>query len=160
MMPRGRPNTIDQFWAWVPLDNPDKRICTLWQGPRDKEGYGLFHNKLGFSRYAHRVLNEILHGKITDGSLVLHRCDNPPCMRDGHHWRGTDLDNAMDKEAKRRVNHSKGEKHGMATLKDIEILAIRNLANKGISNQIIADAFKISRDLVYRIVTRRIWTHI
>lgn len=157
-MPNGKPNTIEQFWAWVPLDNPDEDVCTLWQGPRWPNGYGRFRNQLGMSDFAHRAINEILHGKIPDGLDVLHRCDNRPCIRDSHHWRGTHDENMQDMVIKGRSTI--GEKNPNSTITEVEVLAIRDLASKGIPNHIIADVFKVSREMAYRIIARRTWAHI
>jgi hypothetical protein len=151
------PNTIEQFYAWIPPDDPDESVCAEWLGPRWASGYGRFRNQLGMSNYAHRAIYEIRHGKIPDGLLVLHHCDNPPCGRDSHLWLGTAADNMRDKAEKGRV---KGEKSSRAILTEIEVLAIRDLASKGVSKWILADVFKVSAMAIYFIVTRRNWTHI
>jgi hypothetical protein len=156
-MPTGKPNTLEQFYAWIPPDDPDERVCTEWRGPRDKDGYGQFANKLGLSQYAHRAIYEIRHGKIPDGLFVLHHCDNPPCERDSHHWLGTHEDNMRDRTEKGRL---RGEKNPRAILTEIEVLVIRDLANKDISNRSIADAFGIDCAVVRAIVSRRSWSYI
>jgi hypothetical protein len=154
-MPRGRSNTIEDFYAFWPLDDPDESICTEWQGPIDGDGYGKFQNTLGMSPYAHRAIYEIRHGKIPDGMCVLHHCDNPPCGRDNHLWLGTNADNMRDMATKGRSTI--GEKNPKATLTEIEVLAIRDLINNGISKQIIAKAFKVDYHVIYKIATQRTW---
>jgi hypothetical protein len=150
------------FWGWLPLDDQDESVCTVWTGPKDKDGYGQFSNSLGFSQYAHRVINEILHGKIPDGQQVLHRCDNPSCMRDSHHWRGTQADNMKDMSIKGRACclGLKGEKSGSAILTEAKVLEIRELASKGASKWALARGFKISAYTAYAVVARRIWTQV
>jgi hypothetical protein len=51
---------------------------------------------------AHRVAWTLVNGKIHDGLLVLHACDNPPCCRPSHLRLGTHRDNVLDAVAKGR----------------------------------------------------------
>lgn len=60
---------------------------------------------------AHRVSWVLSHGDVPDGLCVLHRCDNPPCIRPEHLFLGTHLDNSMDKEQKGRAGHVSGARH-------------------------------------------------
>jgi hypothetical protein len=51
---------------------------------------------------AHRASWILTNGPIPEGQHVLHRCDNPPCVRPQHLWLGIELDNAHDRQAKGR----------------------------------------------------------
>jgi hypothetical protein len=51
----------------------------------------------------------------------------------------------------------KGEKHWAAILTEFDVLAIRDLASKGISCSIIASSFLVSYAVVREIVSRRNW---
>ena len=75
--------------------------CMEFDGYRDKDGYGIVRisNK---SQRAHRVSYALSIGPIPEGLLVLHRCDNPPCVNPDHLFVGTDNDNAQDKVTKGR----------------------------------------------------------
>jgi hypothetical protein len=81
------------FWKSVDKSGP----CWIWTGHRNNRGYGT----LG-KNYAHRYSYEKCCGPIPRGLCVLHRCDNPPCVRPDHLFLGTRKDNALDMSAKRR----------------------------------------------------------
>jgi len=73
--------------------------CIEWQGARNAAGYG--KTKVdGVDQYAHRVAYGL--DRIPAGLLVLHHCDNPPCVNRGHLFLGTYQDNYDDMIAKGR----------------------------------------------------------
>jgi len=76
--------------------------CWEWQGSRHARGYGRIGSRVAGVRAAHRAMWILKHGEIPNGMLVCHRCDNPPCINPDHLFLGTDLDNAKDRQAKRR----------------------------------------------------------
>jgi hypothetical protein len=51
---------------------------------------------------AHRIAYELECGPVPEGMFVLHRCDNPPCVRVSHLFLGTRADNLADMRAKGR----------------------------------------------------------
>jgi len=90
----------DRFWARVDRD-PDG--CWEWTGARWVEGYGRLSLGPGVGpKKAHRLSWELHYGAIPDGLDVLHRCDNPPCVRPDHLFVGTQADNMRDARAKHR----------------------------------------------------------
>jgi hypothetical protein len=76
--------------------------CIEWPKYRRRRGgYGIrYHN--GKNCHAHRVAWEEVNGPIPEGMLVLHRCDNPPCVNTEHLFLGTNDDNMRDMISKRR----------------------------------------------------------
>ena len=74
--------------------------CHVWTGAKDKDGYGQVQNtraskELGVRR-AHRMSYIDNYGPIPQGMWVLHKCDNPSCIRKEHLFLGTPLDNVTD----------------------------------------------------------------
>ena len=75
--------------------------CWIWTGSKVVGYGGVTHG--GLERYAHRCAWILTNGPIPDEMpWVLHRCDNPPCVRPDHMFLGTALDNARDRDAKGR----------------------------------------------------------
>lgn len=78
--------------------------CWVFLGALDEHGYGMIHRG-EFNGRAHRYVWLKLIGP-TNGLHVLHRCDNPRCVRPAHLWLGTHTDNMRDMTAKGRGNMS------------------------------------------------------
>ena len=97
-----------KFWCRVKVEA--EPACWPWLGYRNRNGYG--HMRVGNNvrLYAHRVSWELHYGKIPDGMLVCHRCDNPPCVNPLHLFLGSHADNHADRNAKGR--QARGERHG------------------------------------------------
>lgn len=77
--------------------------CWLWRGARQKPGYGRVNLGGGKIEHAHRVAWRLANRRrIPAGRAVLHKCDNPPCVRPDHLFLGTDKMNVADKELKGR----------------------------------------------------------
>jgi hypothetical protein len=81
------------------FDYPD--ACFEWELARDKDGYGVVRRG-GRTRRAHREMWEQVNGPIPDGMVLLHSCDNPPCIRLSHLSLGTQAENVADMIAKGR----------------------------------------------------------
>jgi hypothetical protein len=108
--------------------------CWVWTGPKNNKGYG--HFRMGRDTRAHRVSYVLNVGPIPDGLFVLHRCDNPSCVRPDHLFLGTHQDNMDDRTRKGR-NQSK--------LNAIEVAQIRDLvAARVMAQGQIARAYGVS----------------
>ena len=91
----------------------EESACLVWQGARDKNGYGIIQVD-GRPEKVHRVVWFISHGPIPRGLVVRHAvCDNPPCCRLEHLAIGTHKDNADDRVGHGRQRNATGDQHGM-----------------------------------------------
>lgn len=71
--------------------------CWEWQGTRQQSANGEPAYGLVLGRaYAHRVSYYLHHGTLPPDALVLHSCDNPPCVNPAHLRAGDHLDNVRD----------------------------------------------------------------
>lgn len=89
----------ERFWRKVHKTDG----CWEWTGSRDRKGYGKIAKGGAptIPLLAHRVSWAIHHGDPGD-LCVLHRCDNPPCVRPDHLFLGTIADNNRDMTQKGR----------------------------------------------------------
>ena len=89
-----------RFWRHVTTGDD----CWEWTGTRDRHGYGRISLPGGDNGnlLAHRY-SVMLHFGMFDRRLnVLHRCDNPACVRPDHLFLGTHVDNMRVMAAKGR----------------------------------------------------------
>jgi hypothetical protein len=93
-----RPDDLTAFFSKVAITDG----CWTWQGAVDSvNGYGVFRWR-GKPRKAHRVAYAIAHGYTPAGLVVMHTCDNPPCVNPDHLVLGTQLGNVHDAITKGR----------------------------------------------------------
>ncbi len=138
-------------------------------------GYGLIqtgtHAKPRAS-LAHRVAWQLYVGPIPPGAEVMHKCDNPACVRFPVRGRGclrlgTHADNMADMYAKGRsgpVRHPermpRGEAHGMAVLTSRKVRRIRARLANGESVRALARAYAVDRGTITGIRDGRTWRHV
>lgn len=151
--------------------------CWLWTSTRDRKGYGRFtvervrmpDGSIRFKRTgAHRFSYEFHVGPIPSGpgfhgTCVLHRCDNPSCVRPDHLFLGTNADNVRDMDAKgRRVNGQlRGSKHHAAILNEEQVREIVVAHRvRGVSQSQLGRDYGVSHSTINHIFTGRIWTHL
>ena len=95
---------INRFWSKVRKTEG----CWLWIAARDRAGYGIFapNGRPNLPVRAHQVAWMLAFGEDKmHANHVLHRCDNPACIRPSHLFLGTDLENLRDMCAKGRHWH-------------------------------------------------------
>ena len=99
--PAKRPDVVKKFWDMV---NKSDLGCWLW-GDTKTKNYGFLKVDALIFR-AHRISWMLNVGPIPQGQWVLHKCDNPPCVRPDHLFVGTVVENVKDAMKKGR--------HGLA----------------------------------------------
>lgn len=159
---RSTPEALTQrFWQHVVKSDG----CWEWTGHRvgqvGRNNYGEMalpgqrHNGIR----AHRFSWELHYGPIPDGLWVLHRCDNPPCVRPDHLFLGTRADNLADMVAKGRA--TVGERSALAKLTRDQVIDIRQRYAAGIvMQQQLAAEYGVHAGTISGIVRRKRWRHL
>jgi hypothetical protein len=153
------PKDIDKFWSYVDKERSNifynGERCWEWARGCFPNGYGSvkFGNK---TRHTHRVSYELAFGDIPQGLLVLHHCDNKPCVNPRHLFVGTVQDNSDDKVSKGR--QPAGETNGRCKLSDEQVAEIRRRYKPygigGGSSPALSKEFGVSHNQIQRIVRR------
>lgn len=122
-------------------------------------GFGHGHIRIGSrtdgSRklaQTHRISWEIHFGEIPDGLWVLHRCDNPPCVRPDHLFLGTPAINSTDMMSKGR-NFFPGPRSRRKLSLDDDAEIVR-LLSSGFTQAAVATRFNISQPMVVKVLKR------
>ena len=131
--------------------------CIISPHYKDRDGYA----RKGYKGkvYTHHRLVYALHNGIDldnmKGLVVMHTCDNPPCINLDHLRLGTNQDNSNDKIAKNR--HAKGIDCKKSKLTESKVLEIRA---SSLSLRKLAKDYEVSFITIYQIKKRTTWTHI
>lgn len=141
---------VEQVRFWAKVQKTD--TCWNWTGSlHPHTGYGYFRRQDGTRNMAHRAAYDMLVGEIPGKLKVLHRCDNPRCVRPGHLFLGTQRQNVMDCVMKGR-NASK--------LKEADVIRILLLYRNGARIVDMARQYGVGWRQIWKIVTRRQWRHV
>jgi hypothetical protein len=165
----------------------EKDKCWLWEGYKDKDGYGNFQFN-GSPRQAHRVSYELFVRPIPEGLCVCHSCDVPSCVNFNHLWLGTCKENQADcarkgrrsgennpmygrtgennpnlgkhhtKEAKDKMSESQqGEKGNNAILTEAQAFEIKHSSLKSIE---LAKIYGVHYGTIYAIKNGLTWKYL
>ena len=140
----------DNFWEKVNKSDG----CWEWTGALVGGKYGrLCLTVDGKIQYllAHRVSYVLVNGDIPEhdsyhGMCVLHKCDNTVCVNPSHLTLGTQQENLVDMMNK-----------GRKSLKPSEVLEVRNLSQEGQNQTELATSFKVNRETISNIISRKTW---
>lgn len=118
--------------------------CWEWTGYRTPLGYGGFKGShANMTSPAHRVVYELLHGKVSSAYDLDHLCRNPSCVNPAH---------------LEPVSHSENVRRGASTpLTWDDVTRIRAERRKGRTYQSIADDYGIDQSTVGLIVHEKHW---
>ena len=149
----------DRFWSKVLVGGPG---CWEWQAGLDSNGYGSFYAGPGLipggphMTPASRAAFALMRHAPT--KHVLHKCDNPRCVRPSHLFEGTQADNNRDRSAKGRSARQRGGTNGRAILTAEDVRAIRLRGTE--SSAVVCLDYGVSRYTVNDIRAQRSWRHL
>lgn len=126
-------------------------------GEVDRDGYRrLILNKQRVR--AHRYIWMLFYGEIPDGMVVMHACDNPPCINPFHLKLGTNKDNVVDMQQKGRK--PRGERAYQARLTDAQAEQIIEALRADSSLTRIGKQFGVSKHVINDIKRGKTWKHL
>jgi hypothetical protein len=145
-------NIISRFWTKV--NKTDS--CWLWTANTCRDGYGnITANKIQYKAHRYSLM---IHGVVVPkGSIVMHTCDNPSCVRPEHLKVGSQLDNMKDKVNKNR--QTKGESNVLSKLTESTVLEIRSLY-PSLSVRKLSRKYNTCENNIRAIIKRDTWKHI
>lgn len=111
-------------------------------------------------RRAHCVSWEIANGRpIPAGMVVMHTCDNPPCINPDHLVLGTNQDNMADASMKGRMAH--GSRNPQSKLSPDAVTEIhRRYAAGDVSYSALATEYNVTKGAIAHIIQGRSWRRI
>jgi hypothetical protein len=157
---RARGSLVERFWRFVNKSDG----CWLWTGGSvNAKGYGQIQEGGKGTPHvlAHRLSYQIHHGDISDGFVVMHKCDTPGCVNPAHLSAGTQSENILDSFRKGRkvcvppIN--RGEAHHLSVLTASDVALIRS---SDTSIKALAQQLGVSAGTVGRVRRRQTWKHI
>jgi hypothetical protein len=153
---KARP-VAERFWEKVNKDGPvpphcpELGPCWIWAAGinHHRGGYGMFALRKGVIRRSHRIAWELTNGPIPDGLHACHRCDNPPCVRPGHLFLGTDAQNIADMVSKGRDIRPSGDDNKVTKLSNADVAAIREARAEGVKGKDLAAQYGVHITTIY-----------
>ncbi len=149
----------ERFWAKVQKTDE----CWIWTGHCTLNGYGIF-SIVGGKITASRMAWVLVYGPIPDGFWVLHKCDNPPCVRPDHLFLGTHTDNMVDMTMKGRGRpghpDNSGERNGRAKLTESAVQVARQMHEQGATERQLAQRFGVSAAGMHYALSGETWPNV
>lgn len=149
---------LKRFWSKVNRTSH----CWIWTASLDGRGYGKFVMwRDGKHTYyiAPRIAWQISNGPVPEGMQVCHKCDNPKCVRIGHLFLGSAVDNAKDMLRKGRFPKRTRELNPNSKLTYKDVQSIRRIKSTGVSAETISKAYKITKKHVWNLCAKnsKLW---
>jgi HNH endonuclease len=145
--------------------------CEEYRGAKRPSGHGN-RNFRGIPMLASRAAWIEANGPVPDGLWVLHRCDNPPCVKVSHLYLGTPQDNVRDMWERGNpyspgpngvgmaTRFGPGSSHWRAKLTESDVRRMRARNAEGADVSTLAAEFEMSPRQVLDIVRRKAWRHV
>ena len=150
-MPKGvYPRLLFEERFWLHVIKSDG--CWVWKGALTKDGYGCIERNTRLLR-THRVSWELTNGTIPEGLLVMHHCDNRPCVNPDHLFIGTVGDNNRDCLRKGRHRYILPN----LKLNIQQVMQIREALTRGESQKVLASHYGVTAGHIHRIKTGKKW---
>lgn len=155
----------DRVRFWSKVAHANVTDCWLWQGSIQKgnrpgQNYGYFceGKYRGRTLRAHRVAFLF----VTDEwpPLLMHTCDNPPCVNPLHLRPGTYQENILDSHAKGRWISPKGQQINTCRLTPTQVITIRTRLNTGESLASLGREYGVTLQAIYLIKKGKNWKHL
>ena len=148
-------NFQNRFWKKVKKTDS----CWIWNGGAIN-GYGHISRGSPFKGgiLAHVASWNLHFGTIPERLKVLHKCDNPPCVRPEHLWLGTQKDNIHDAALKGRRSSQLGERnsHHKLTQHDVDCIRIA-CASRSCTQRSLAMLFGVTEACISSIILGKRW---
>jgi hypothetical protein len=143
------PEDVKRFWSKVEKTDG----CWLWQGSRDRKGYGRFRLKGKVVR-THRLAYALKYSSIPDGAYICHHCDTPACVHPEHLYAGNASTNLLDALERGQIDPAKA-------LTREQVLEIRRRhAEECITQTQLAEEYSVVQSTISFIVRRICWKHV
>jgi hypothetical protein len=148
----------ERFWRYVAKAGPDE--CWLWTAKTESNGYGRMQQGGKGSPMigAHRLSFMIANGFYPE--VVMHTCDNPPCVNPNHLRAGSFAENTQDMVGKGRWRGgvTLGVEHPCAKLDPDKVRFIR--ANPDASHAELARKFGVGTTVIRAVRSGKTWGHV
>lgn len=133
-----------------------QQSCWIWTGAVNANGYGSMWDGEK-PETASRLSYRLLIGQIPEGLFVLHRCDNPLCVKPSHLFAGTHIENMHDRDIKGRAAKVSGSLNPMAKLTEEQAKEIK-LSSLPIAHY--TKKFSVSESVISNIRKGKTWKHL
>lgn len=147
---------VDKFNSGYLVDSSTD--CWIWQKGKTSSGYGVIYiDKSQFT--VHRFSYLIHKGKISEGNVIRHKCDNKLCCNPEHLLSGTQLDNIRDMWDRDRQNRSHGDDNSISKLTSKQVQEIYLRSNEE-SLMDLSEEYKISIGAISAIRNGSNWNRV